>query len=156
MEMEQKKKTAQAVMQAEEEERKRIALDQSSFAFGLGLKYDITAHWSIRTEFNSGKIEADDKKNEPSLQLRNLSFQSKITEGNLLLEYSLFDLSNRKITPYFFGGLGVFHFNPYTYDTSGNKQFLKPLSTEGQGLAQYPNRKEYQRPTPGPRPGSRG
>lgn len=122
---------------------KRITLDQASFAFGLGLKYDLTAHWSIRTEFNSGKIEADDKKNEPTLQLRNLSFQSKIVEGNLLLEYSLFDLSERRITPYFFGGIALYHFEPYAYDTLGNKIFLKPLSTEGQGLAQYPDRKEY-------------
>jgi len=122
---------------------KRITLDQSNFAFGLGLKYDLTSHWAVRTEFNYGKVEADDKKNEPILQLRNLSFQSKIVEGNLLIEYSLFDLSTRRVTPYFFGGLGVFHFNPYAYDTSGNKQFLKPLSTEGQGMIAYPNSKEY-------------
>ena len=122
---------------------KRISLNQSNFAFGLGLKYDLNPHWSVRTEFNAGKIEGDDKKNEPILQLRNLSFQSKIVEGNLLLEYSIFDLSKRNFTPYVFAGLGVFHFNPYAYDTLGNKLFLKPLSTEGQGLAQYPDRKEY-------------
>ncbi len=122
---------------------KRITLNQSNFGFGLGLKYDLNPHWSVRTEFNSGKIEADDKKNEPNLQLRNLSFQSKIVEGNLLLEYSFFDLSERKFTPYAFAGLAVFHFDPYAYDTLGNKIYLKPLSTEGQGLAQYPNRKEY-------------
>jgi len=122
---------------------KRISLNQSNFSFGLGLKYDLNPHWSVRTEFNMGKIEADDKKNEPILQLRNLSFQSKIVEGNLLLEYSLFDLSQRNFTPYVFAGLGVFHFNPYAYDSLGNKIFLKPLSTEGQGLAQYPDRKEY-------------
>jgi hypothetical protein len=28
----------------------------------------------------------------------------------------------------------MFHFKPYTTDTSGNKTFLKPLSTEGQGF----------------------
>jgi len=122
---------------------KQIALNQSNFGFGLGLKYDLNPHWSVRTEFNSGKIEADDKKNDPNLQLRNLSFQSKIVEGNLLLEYSLFNLSERKFTPYAFAGLAVFHFDPYAYDTLGNKIFLKPLSTEGQGLPQYPNRKEY-------------
>jgi opacity protein-like surface antigen len=122
---------------------KRITLNQSNFGFGLGLKYDLNPHWSVRTEFNSGKIEGDDKMNEPNLQLRNLSFQSKITEGNLLLEYSLFDLSERNFTPYAFAGLAIFHFNPYAYDTLGNKIFLKPLSTEGQGLPQYPDRKEY-------------
>ena len=40
-------------------------------------------------------------------------------------------------SPYIFGGLAVFHFNPYTYDQQNNKVFLKPLSTEGQGLPGY-------------------
>jgi opacity protein-like surface antigen len=122
---------------------KRLTLDQSHFAFGLGLKYDITPYLAIRTEFNYGKVEASDSKNEPKLRERNLSFQSKIVEGNLLAEYSVFSLENRMFTPYVFAGVGLYHFNPYAFDTLGNKIFLKPLSTEGQGLAQYPDRKEY-------------
>jgi hypothetical protein len=124
-------------------ESKRNNLAQSNFAFGFGLKYDLTTHLAVRAGFNSGKIGADDKKNEPSLRARNLSFQSRITEGNLLLDYSLFDLSQKRLTPYVFAGVALYHFNPYAFDTLGNKIYLKPLSTEGQGLAQYPNRKEY-------------
>ena len=71
-------------------ESKRNTIAQSNFAFGFGVKYDLTAHLAIRAGFNSGKIGADDKKNEPNLRARNLSFQSRITEGNLLLDYSLF------------------------------------------------------------------
>jgi hypothetical protein len=37
----------------------------------------------------------------------------------------------------------VFHFNPYSYDSLGRKVYLRPLSTEGEGLAQYPGKKEY-------------
>ncbi len=124
-------------------ESKRNTIAQSNFAFGFGVKYDLTAHLAIRAGFNSGKIGADDKKNEPNLRARNLSFQSRITEGNLLLDYSLFDLSEKRFTPYVFAGVALYHFNPYAFDTLGNKIYLKPLSTEGQGLAQYPNRKEY-------------
>ncbi len=124
-------------------ESKRIKINQTDVAFGLGLKYDLTTHLSIRTGFNYGKIKADDKGNEPILQARNLSFQSKIIEGNLMLEYSLINSSKSLFTPYVFAGIGIFHFNPYAYDTLGNKIFLKPLSTEGQGLSQYPDRKPY-------------
>ncbi|MDQ3278945.1 MAG: hypothetical protein M3Q06_11505, partial [Bacteroidota bacterium] len=49
---------------------------------------------------------------------------------------------NIRWSPYAFAGVGLYHFNPYVKD-SGQKVFLKPLSTEGQGLQQYPTRKPY-------------
>jgi opacity protein-like surface antigen len=122
---------------------KPITLDQSSLAFGAGLKYDLTNHISLRTGFMYGRIGADDKKNKPELQFRNLNFQSKVFEWNVLAEYTLFDLNDKKLSPFVFGGLAIFHFNPYTFDSLGNKHFLQPLSTEGQGLAEYPDRKPY-------------
>src|SRR4029079_1866949 len=33
--------------------------------------------------------------------------------------------------------LAVYHFNPYTYDQKANLVYLRPLSTEGQGIAGY-------------------
>ena len=39
--------------------------------------------------------------------------------------------------------MGLFHFNPFTYDKENNKTYLQPLSTEGQGLKEYPGRKKY-------------
>jgi len=123
---------------------KPFTLEQSAGALGLGLQYNLTPHLSIRTGFNYGRIEGDDKKNKPTLQLRNLSFHTKILEGNLLGEYSLFDLNDRTISPYVFAGVAMFHFNPYALDTSGNKIFLQPLGTEGQGLSPY-NREPYKK-----------
>lgn len=122
---------------------REFTFDQSNGAFGLGLKYDITARLAVRTSINFAKVGGDDKRNEATLQFRNLSFQSKITEGNLLLEYTLLDMNEKQFSPYFFGGLGIYHFNPYAFDTLGNKIMLQPLGTEGQGLAQYPDRKPY-------------
>jgi hypothetical protein len=123
---------------------KRFTFNQSNLGLGLGLKYDLTAHFAVRAGINFGTIEASDKQNsKPDLRARNLSFQSRIFEGNLLLEYTLFNMEDKKLSPYLFAGVGLFHFNPYAFDTLGNKVFLKPLSTEGQGLAAYPNRKEY-------------
>ena len=122
---------------------KPFTLEQSSAAFGAGLSYYLTNHFLLRTGFVTGKVGASDKFNKPSLQVRNLDFQTKITEGNLLLEFDLFDLSEKKFSPYAFAGIALYHFNPYTFDSSGAKIGLWPLSTEGQGLARYPDRKPY-------------
>ena len=34
----------------------------------------------------------------------------------------------------FLPDMAIYHFNPYTTDTSGAKTYLKPLSTEGEGF----------------------
>ncbi len=122
---------------------KMFTTDQSNGAFGLGVQYDLTGHFSVLSGINYGKVAAADKFNKPDLQQRNLSFQSQIFEWNLMAEYNLFDLSERRFTPYAFAGIAVYHFDPFAFDTLGNKVFLKPLSTEGEGLAQYPNNKPY-------------
>jgi opacity protein-like surface antigen len=120
-----------------------FTFNQSNFGLGVGLKYDVTPHIGIRAGFNYGTIGATDKQNEPQLRARNLSFESRVLEGNLLLEYTLINLQEHKFSPYVFGGIALFHFNPYAYDSLGTKTYLRPLSTEGQGMAAYPDRKMY-------------
>lgn len=121
-----------------------FTFNQSNLGIGVGLKYDLTPHFAIRTGLQYGTIEGSDAQNsDAKLRPRNLSFQSRILEGNLLLEYTLFNMEDKKISPYLFAGVGVYHFNPFAFDSLGNKIFLKPLSTEGQGLSVYPDRKEY-------------
>src|SRR6185369_9427613 len=123
---------------------KQFTLDQARGAIGVGLKYDITPHLAVRTGLNYGTIQGSDKNSvDSALRARNLSFNSRILEGNLMLEYTFFDLEKKRISPFVFAGIAIFHFNPYAFDSTGNKVFLKPLSTEGQGLAQYPDRKPY-------------
>lgn len=121
-----------------------FTFNQSNLGIGAGLKYDLTRHLGVRAGIQYGTVSAADNQNtEAVLRARNLSFESRILEGNLLLEYTLFDLEDKKISPYVFGGVALYHFNPYAFDTLGNKVMLKPLSTEGQGLTAYPERKEY-------------
>jgi uncharacterized protein DUF6089 len=122
---------------------KRLTLDQSHGAFGLGVKYDLTNHFSARAAFSFGRLEGNDKKNEGLLKARNLNFQTNVAEGNLMIEYTLLDLSERRFSPFAFAGVAVYHFNPFTYDTLGNKINLQPLGTEGQGLTQYADRRPY-------------
>jgi hypothetical protein len=124
-------------------QNKVFTLDESYGAFGAGLQYDLTRHFSVLGNLSVAKVGASDALNKPSLQPRNLSFQSQILEANVLAEYTLFDLGLHRFSPYVFAGLAVFHFNPYAYDTLGNKIFLRPLSTEGEGLPEYPDRKPY-------------
>lgn len=124
---------------------KRFTLDQSHPAIGLGVSYDLSTKFIIRTVLTYGKVEGNDKKNTTAkgIEFRNLSFKSNITELHLGLEYNLFDLNYRDFSPYGFAGIAVYHFNPHTNNVNGTKAFLKPLSTEGQGLSQYPDRTPY-------------
>ncbi len=122
---------------------KAFTVNQAKAAFGLGVQYDLTPQFALLSGFNYGNVGASDAYNKPSLRTRNLSFQSNIFEWNILGEYTLFDLEDKWVSPYVFAGLAVYHFNPYAFDTLGNKIYLKPLSTEGEGLSQYPASKPY-------------
>lgn len=126
-------------------QNKRFTLQQSNPSVGLGLSYDLSQKIIISGGYTYGVVEGDDKKNTSvkGNDERNLNFKSAISELHLGLEYNLFDLEGTSLTPYVFVGIAGFHFNPYTKDTSGNKIFLQPLSTEGEGLSAYPDRKEY-------------
>jgi hypothetical protein len=113
-------------------------------SFGAGLQYDLTGHFSVLSNLTYAKVSASDAKdNSTANRARNLSFETKIGEWNLLLEYNLLDLSQHRFTPYAFAGIAVYHFDPYAYDSTGKKVYLHILSTEGEGLPQYPDRKPY-------------
>lgn len=109
---------------------------------GASIHYEISEQLMLRSSFTYAKVAGSDKYNSKDyLRKRNLQFESNITEFSLAAEYYLYSLYERRYSPYFFAGLAVFHFNPYTYDTSRFRFYLKPLSTEGEGI--YPTRKEY-------------
>jgi len=122
---------------------KPITLDQSFAAFGVGAQYDVTRHFSVLSTLSLMKVGAADKYNKADLQPRNLSFQTQIFEWNLMGEYDLFDITKKVFTPYVMGGIAVYHFNPYAFDSLGEKIYLQPLSTEGEGLPEYPGQKPY-------------
>lgn len=118
---------------------KRYTFNQAHLAGGLGVGYAINEHFVARAGFLIGKLSGDDQYGRNSV--RNLKFQTTLTEGRLALQYLFRPLEYKTLTPYVFAGVAVFHFNPYTYDTSGSKNYLKPLTTEGQGFV--PGRDEY-------------
>lgn len=110
----------------------------SKGAFGVTVGYQILNRVNLRAGFTYGKVNAADSQSKDEfVQLRNLSFQSNISEFSLVAEINTFDMDYKAWSPYIFGGLAVFHFDPYTYDQQNNKVYLKPLSTEGQGIPGY-------------------
>lgn len=109
-------------------------------------KYFVTPRIGLRTGFSYAQVTAADSLSRiPVNQARNLSFTSNLFEFHGAVEFNFLpiDVLRYKVTPYIFGGLGVFYFNPFAEDVAGNKHYLRPLSTEGQGLAMYPDRKQY-------------
>jgi opacity protein-like surface antigen len=92
---------------------------------------------SITLSWGADRFSDDDSSG------RNLAFETRLSEFSLIGEYYLFNLYDQKFSPYLFAGLAVYHFDPYAYNPQKEKVFLKPLSTEGEGLSQYPDRKSY-------------
>lgn len=111
---------------------------------GGSVNYELTEQFMLRASFNYSIVGGADRfSNDDSLRARNLAFETKIHEFSVVGEYYLFNLYDQKFSPYLFAGLALYHFDPYAYDASKQKIFLKPLSTEGEGLSQYPDRKPY-------------
>ena len=120
-----------------------FTLGRSRFAFGATIRKPLSRWFSIRGGINFGHLEAADRYNRDYLKLRNLSFYTTLKEAYAALEADLLNIEKTRFTPYFFGGVAVFHFNPWTYDNAGQKVYLKPLSTEGEGLTEFPTQKPY-------------
>ena len=113
---------------------------------GLVYKYFMNPHIGLRFGATYTRLTAADSlSNIPANVARNLSFTTNLFEVHGALEFNFLpvDVMKRKVSPYIFGGMSVFYYNPYAQDYAGNKVYLRPLSTEGQGLAMYPDRKPY-------------
>lgn len=111
---------------------------------GFNIKYNLNDLFLLRGGILYGSVLANDKYNEDAaLKNRNLNFRTDILEANLCIEVNLLEPDLFIAYPYLFGGVGVFHFNPYTYDKHGVKTYLQPLGTEGQGMTEFPGRKPY-------------
>jgi hypothetical protein len=129
----------------------------TKLTFGGHLTFNPSPLIGIRLALNYGTLEGDDAiiKAKGGLEEarlnRNLRFKSALWEGLLAAEIFptvLFEENPddvyHKLRPYGVIGVGAFHFNPQGKDPlTGNWVYLKPLSTEGEGFAEYPNRKPY-------------
>jgi len=113
---------------------------------GIVYKYFMNPHIGVRFGVSYTNLTAADSlSNIPNNVTRNLSFTTHLFEFHGALEFNFLpvDVFRRKVSPYVFGGIAVFYFNPYAMDDAGDKVALRPLSTEGEGLPMYPDRKQY-------------
>ena len=80
------------------------------------------------------------------MKARNLSFNSNVWELAVQGDFNFFRFMpgepGYNFTPYVTFGIGVFNYDPFAMLT-GQKYFLRPLNTEGQGSSLYPDRKPY-------------
>ncbi|MEO6548708.1 MAG: hypothetical protein ABIN94_11935 [Ferruginibacter sp.] len=117
---------------------------------------------ALRLEGIVGRVSAYDsilkdvEKTTEGRYQRNLNFRSNISEVSLVAEFHIrfilrsflfeddlnVDDEPPRLSPYFAAGIGFYSFNPQG-KVGNNWIDLQPLSLEGQGFAEYPNRKPY-------------
>ena len=88
------------------------ALSMPRLAGSGALRYRIDNRWAIRAEASLGSVACE----KDYIELRNLSFKSNIFELSALAEFNFSPsgpgATESKWTPYIFGGLALFHYNP--------------------------------------------
>ncbi|RYG46772.1 MAG: hypothetical protein EOO01_15755, partial [Chitinophagaceae bacterium] len=108
--------------------------------FGNYVGMRVSAHY---TQLGYSDIYTKDNEYQ---RRRNLSFNSNIFELAVQGDFNFFKFlpgdPYHSFTPYVTIGAGVFSYDPYAY-LNKQKIFLRSLATEGQGLAEYPDRKPY-------------
>jgi len=109
-------------------------------AYGVLARYNLDSRWVIKGSAFRGKVKGDDRMGRTN-GLRGLKFESRITDISITAEFNFFDYftgSRRNtITPYIFGGIGVFFFKP-----TADGVDLRSIGTEGQNVG-FDGRKPY-------------
>lgn len=124
--------------------QKAIPFNTIQPSFSANMNYNTGDLINFRLGLAWAIVGGNDKYNSQwDLKGRNLSFKSSLLEFSAGIEFNLADPEVYYSYPYLFGGVGLFHFNPYARDNDNKKVFLRPLSTEGEGLSEYPSVKEY-------------
>lgn len=138
---------------------KDLNLGHTNFCGGVFINAIYKNAVALRLEGTFGKISGNDNVLEDVSPVdiaktrynRNTNFRSKITEFSLMTElHPLFIFINYqeresdppRMSPYLLAGVGYFSFNPQA-DYNGKWVDLQPLSTEGQGFKEYPDKKVY-------------
>ena len=124
----------------------RAAIKRPKPAVGIFFRKQFGNYIGLRVSAHYAQVGFADKYSKNEFQkLRNLSFNSNIWELAIQGDFNFFKFvpndPNYLFTPYVTLGVGAFSFDPYAY-LGGNKEYLRPLGTEGQN-ANYEGRKQY-------------
>ncbi len=124
----------------------RAAINRPKPALGVFFRKQFGNYIAARLTAHYAQVGYSDTYSKNDYQkIRNLSFNSNIWEVALQGDFNFFKFipgdPDHSFTPYVSLGIGAFTFDPYAY-LNGEKQFLRPLGTEGQVLG-YQGRKPY-------------
>ncbi|MEZ5041357.1 MAG: DUF6089 family protein [Saprospiraceae bacterium] len=111
-------------------------LSRPQFAAGMIARFNFNNRLAIKFSGNYGYILADDADSKNIYErARNLSFESPIIDGSAQFEFNFLPYihgsRDEYFTPYLFGGLTAFYFNPQA-ELNGEMYELRALGTEGQ------------------------
>ncbi len=133
----------------------------TNIAGGLICRYNYGPYLTFKGTAIYGKIEGGDYNfsSDAYRKRRNLSFKSDIVEFSIQGEWNILGYENTRTsyawTPYLFGGVSVFRFNPKAqfkymsyHDPSlqaqdGDWIELQPLGTEGQETTKFNDKRRY-------------
>jgi len=126
----------------------RAKLNRPKIAAGIFFRKNFGNYIAARIVANYAQLGYSDIYNTHNefMLTRNLSFNTNVWELSLRGDFNFFRFlpgdPEFNFTPYVSLGVGVFSYDPYAY-LQGQKYFLRPLGTEGQGSSLYPDRKPY-------------
>ena len=106
---------------------------QPQLAYGGLLRFNYNPRWTYRLDYTHAVVTASDEASGWRPE-RGLSFLTKINDVSLIVEFNFLEYYTgdvkRNISPYLFGGISVFLFQPYG-EVDGKLVDLRSLSTEG-------------------------
>ncbi len=126
----------------------RARLNRPKLAGSIFFRKNFGNYIALRVSASFAQLGYSDIYNKQNtyMQSRNLSFNSKVWELSLQGDFNFFRFMpgepEYSFTPYVTFGVGVFSYDPYAF-LNGEKFFLRPLGTEGQGSSLYPDRTQY-------------
>lgn len=117
-------------------------------AVGIYYRKYFNDYVGARVHFRYMQLGYSDVYNSSEFERRrNLSFNTNVFELAVQGDFNFFRFEPGsdvyRFSPYLTLGASAFHYNPYAY-YNGQKYFLQPMKTEGQGSSRFPERKPYQ------------
>lgn len=121
--------------------KQRINLGETQPSIGILYRYYFSPKINIEGSLTYARVSGDDKNydDDDFRRKRNLRFKSNIFEASVQGEYNILPfISNTQSynwSPYVFGGVGLFYFNPKT-EFENETVSLADLNTEGEDYSQ--------------------
>ncbi|MDQ6610228.1 MAG: DUF6089 family protein [Bacteroidota bacterium] len=126
----------------------KAKLNRPKIAAGIFFRKNFGNYIAVRLAGNFAQLGYSDVYNTHNefMRRRNLSFNTKVWELALQGDFNFYRFMpgdpDFSFTPYITFGVSTFSYDPYAY-LKGDKYFLRPLGTEGQGDSTFPDRKQY-------------